>query len=178
MCFSIFVNFLKFTKIEKGGEYEIMKKAFTLIELLIVIAIIGILAGILFVSIGQNPLIRARDTKRISDLQNLRTALTLYYTDNNAYPAALANLIPTYIPAVPVDPSNGTSHAAECALYNGGNYGYVYTEASGAYVVQTCLENGNQSLATDCDTATLTPACVDDGDFTSGTAGGVFDIHS
>lgn len=167
-----------------------MRKAFTLIELLIVIAIIGILAGILFVSIGQNPLIKSRDAKRVSDLQNLRTALTLYYTDNNAYPATLATMSPTYIPAVPIDPKNATATPAASATtchdttgvsvaYNGGNYGYVYNVGGAggntAYALHACLEAGNTVLNSDCDDNALTPACTAD----SGSANpGVFDIHS
>ncbi|MBI3335385.1 MAG: type II secretion system protein [Candidatus Portnoybacteria bacterium] len=159
-----------------------MKKAFTLIELLIVIAIIGILAGVLFVSIGQKPLVQARDSKRTADLQNVRTALTLYYTDNASYPLALADLTPTYIPAVPIDPKNAT---AGCNQTYGAdaNYKYRYSATTGAngvcttlakdctnYVVQACLEDGsNSSLATDCDNASAVPPCIVDR---------VYDIHS
>ena len=140
-----------------------MKKAFTLIELLIVIAIIGILAGILFVSIGQTPLIKSRDSKRVADLQNLRTALTLYYSDKNSFPDALATLkTGSYIPEVPLDPRDGVAFTAGVAplncpsTYNGGNYGYVYTGGgcvSGnctSFTIQACLERpDNPALATD-----------------------------
>ncbi len=64
----------------------INKKGFTLIELLVVIAIIGILASIMVVSL-TNAQKKARDAKRQSELNQLRTALTLYADDNNAtYP--------------------------------------------------------------------------------------------
>jgi len=62
------------------------KKGFTLIELLVVIAIIGILASIMVVSL-TNAQKKARDAKRQSELNQMRTALTLYADDNNeAYP--------------------------------------------------------------------------------------------
>ena len=63
-----------------------LKKGFTLIELLIVIAIISILAGVLFVSIGQAPLQRSRDAKRVADMNEIQKALGLYLNDNKDLP--------------------------------------------------------------------------------------------
>lgn len=63
-------------------------KAFTLIELLIVITIIGILAVALIPRISQGPA-RARDVSRKADLQNVANALELFYADNNAYPGVV-----------------------------------------------------------------------------------------
>lgn len=64
---------------------------FTLVELLIVITIIGILAGIGIGSyIGQ--LVKARDTRRKADLEQIRSALEMYWADCNIYPVgALAS---------------------------------------------------------------------------------------
>lgn len=59
-----------------------MKKGFTLIELLIVIAILALLMSIIIITLNPAELLKkARDTKRVSDLNALRTALNLYVTD-------------------------------------------------------------------------------------------------
>lgn len=63
-------------------------KAFTLIELLVVIAIIGILATISVVSIN-NTRSRSRDSRRVSDIKQVHTALELYYDSANEYPDEL-----------------------------------------------------------------------------------------
>jgi len=62
-------------------------KGFTFIEMLIVVAIIGILASIVLVGLGsfRN---RGRDTRRVADLRETQNGLELYYTKNGIYPAA------------------------------------------------------------------------------------------
>ena len=69
-------NFLKKHRNQKG---------FTLIELMIVIAIIGILAAI---AIPQFASYRAKsyNTASVSDARNLRTDMEAYYAEWEAYP--------------------------------------------------------------------------------------------
>ena len=60
-------------------------RGFTLIELMIVVAIIGILAAIAipqFSSYRQ----KAYNSAAVSDLKNMKTALESYYADNQHYP--------------------------------------------------------------------------------------------
>jgi type II secretion system protein G len=70
----------------KKRLFLLKKKGFTLIELLIVISIIGLLSSLLLANF-QNARARARDAERKNDLRHLKTALRMYYNDNQAYPS-------------------------------------------------------------------------------------------
>ena len=63
------------------------RRAFTLIEMLVVIGIIAILAAILF-PVFSSARIKARQTACIGQLQQLVTALKQYHEDYRAYPPA------------------------------------------------------------------------------------------
>ncbi len=60
-------------------------KAFTLIEILIVVAIIAILAVVVIVSYSEAKA-KSRDSKRISDLNAISSALNLYHESNGKFP--------------------------------------------------------------------------------------------
>ena len=63
------------------------RRGFTLIELLIVMAIIGVLAVVVLVAINPaEQLKRARDTGRISGVQQIGRAAAAYYTANSELP--------------------------------------------------------------------------------------------
>lgn len=61
---------------------------FTMIEILVVVAIIALLTTIGILSFSQVNK-RARDGKRKADLEQVRSGLVLYRTDNGAYPTSL-----------------------------------------------------------------------------------------
>ncbi len=85
-----------------------LSKGFTLVELLVVIAIIGILATLLLLQLGVARQ-RARDVKRIADVNQIRSAVELYYDDNGKYPADItATELSKYMTHVPADPLDGT----------------------------------------------------------------------
>ena len=64
---------------------KINKKAFTLVEMVVVIAVIGILTTIAVVAV-QNSRRGVRDAKRVADIKQIQTALKLYYNNVGSYP--------------------------------------------------------------------------------------------
>ncbi len=65
------------------------KGGFTLVELIVVIAILGILSGIGLTSFRTSQM-KSRDAKRKSDLEQVQRALEMYYNDVGAYPNSTA----------------------------------------------------------------------------------------
>ena len=75
-------------------------RAFTLIELLIVIAIIAILAAIALPNFLEAQT-RAKVSRAMADMRSMSTAIEAYYVDNNAYPrgrAAGTEVTTNYVP--------------------------------------------------------------------------------
>ena len=117
------------------------KSGFTLIEILVVIGLIAILAGIVLIAINPaRQFAQARDSQRTSNLNSILNAVGQRMADNKgifagsftingitytcgslptgtaveiatstgATPGQLGCLVPTYIPALPTDPSGLT----------------------------------------------------------------------
>ena len=77
---------------------------FTLIELMVVMALIVILAGI-GLAVHQNSQTRAREAVLKEDLFRMRDAIDQYYADKSKYPESLEALVTDkYLRALPVDP--------------------------------------------------------------------------
>jgi general secretion pathway protein G len=80
------------------------QSGFTLVELMIVVAIIGILATVAVPSYRQS-VVKAREAVLRQDLFTMRDLLDQYRADKGKYPATLKDLVTaTYLRAVPVDP--------------------------------------------------------------------------
>jgi general secretion pathway protein G len=80
------------------------RKGFTLVELLVVMAILGILVAIAVPQLQRAP-IRAKEAALREDLFTFRTCLDQFYADKGHYPDTIQTLVTEkYIRKIPVDP--------------------------------------------------------------------------
>ena len=135
-------NKKKIASSSAGGGLLAMTRGrgFTLFELLVSISIIAILTALATISFS-NAQKKARDTKRIQDVDAVKKALEMYYSNNSyAYPSDLDDLTetdPAYLQKVPVDPKEGTD--------------YVYDTSDG-FCLCAQLEDANKGNAgVNCD---------------------------
>lgn len=95
--------------------------AFTLVELLVVVSIIGLLTSIVIASLNSSRT-KARDSRRVSDIREIRSALELYYTDVREYPddiyAASGSIAGKYIAIVSKDISRNSPYFYNALLSN------------------------------------------------------------
>jgi general secretion pathway protein G len=83
------------------------RRAFTLIEILIVVSIIGILVSIA-VPIYQKSILRTRESVLRNNLYTLRTVIDEYTYDKQKAPQRLEDLVTDgYLRIVPIDPMVG-----------------------------------------------------------------------
>lgn len=91
------------------------KRGFTLIELLVTMTIIAVLAGLALVSY-QGARKTARDGKRKANLEEIRSALEMCYSDDNQYPNSIEGSLTcltsgnTYLDPTPTDPVTGDDY--------------------------------------------------------------------
>ncbi len=126
------------------SNYRKKISGFTLVELLVVVAIIGLIASLSLVAFNLTRS-KSRDTRRRADLKQIQNMLELYYDKNNTYPTTssysennvsgwdasyidgdndgyfFADFLTTdgIIQNVPLDPLNNASHHYRYYYYNG-----------------------------------------------------------
>lgn len=96
------------TATRPGEDARRRERGFTLIELMVVAAIIGILASMAVVQLRQTPQ-RAKEAALKENLYVLRNVIDQYFTDKGKYPDTLQTLVTDgYIRKIPVDPMTGS----------------------------------------------------------------------
>ena len=139
----------------KKNQASLRRQGFTFIEMLVVVTIIGVLAavGVANFKVANQ---KARDGRRQGDLQQIRAALELYRTDQNAYPTTGEFTAPleaggtTYMEQIPDDPLEANS--------------YVYVSNGTTYTLGAYLELANTDIsaltgcsASDCNYQVTSP---------------------
>lgn len=131
---------------------------FTLLELLVVMAVIGILVTVVVFSV-KNAQDKGADSRRKQDLRAIATALVSYYGDNEAYPPpcspcpssfeATSNAIDPWIPnlssyiqRLPTDPKQTGISSGGCAGKKN-VYCYIASLNRLSFVLWAQLENAN-----------------------------------
>lgn len=132
----------------RGKDENYFLTGFTLMELLVVITIISLLAGIGGL-VYTSARIRGRDSQRQADLKKIQNALEVYYSDEHFYPGtyrpgdpaawqdvsvvqALGSLTPDYLKELPSDPEGDT---------------YMYSSNGTCYCLSAKLEKPDGSAA-------------------------------
>jgi len=134
---------------------------FTLIELLIVVAIIGLLASVVLVGLGGFRA-RGRDARRIADLRETQNALELYYTKNNAYPAATVGDSWGGLKTTLIGAGIGVTTISNDPLGTSRSYQYGVSSDFQNYVERATLEDSNNpALTDDVDGTVYTIDCND-----------------
>jgi len=91
-----------------NGSPKLKAAGFTLIELMVVMAIVGTLLSVV-VPRYFDGLKRAEEATLKEDLKEMREAIDYYYEDKNVYPATLETLVSErYIKFIPEDPITGS----------------------------------------------------------------------
>lgn len=122
---------------------QTLKRGFTLVELLVVIAIIAILISVGAVSYTRS-LKLSRDSRRLTDLEQIRQALEIYRSENGVYPATVSwqsalSSGGAYIAAIPVDPKE-----------DGSTYTYTYTLGATDLLYSLCATTLERTGAPHC----------------------------
>jgi len=135
-------------------------KSLTLVELLVVLAIIGLVVSILLVLIGPQPQIKAKNAKRRMDVKEIAKAMEMCYNDDNQYPnitvdaqsrvtnTSISSAVKTYLSSFPKDP-DGTNYYGKANAANRLQYCiYAILESVSPTTYFCASEKGVQSSTT------------------------------
>jgi len=98
------------------------KRAFSFVELIVVVAIMAVLSVAAIISYGPAQK-KSRDSRRMADLEKIRMALEMARQVGTTYPDNLNYLVSNnFIQSLPKDPKDASSYS-----YNRGATKYTYT---------------------------------------------------
>ena len=117
---------------------------FTLIEIMVVILILGLLATLVVQSL-RGATDKAKRTKAMADIAELKTALDRYYFDNGSYPSTDQGLQALVAP--PVQQADGSSSSDEDGYIrrvpnDPWNNPYVYQSDGNTYTLKSYGADG------------------------------------
>ena len=126
-----------------AGRVGRQSAGFTLIELMIVMAIIAILATIAIPSF-INAVRHAKEAVLKEDLHTMRSAIDSYTVDKGKAPQALDDLVQTgYLKELPIDPMTGRSDTWQVSQSD------TFTDVDETQGGIDNVHSGAQTLATD-----------------------------
>lgn len=119
-------------RIRAGGE-----KGFTLIELMVVVAIVGILVTLAEPSY-RIATVKAREAALKRDLYIFRDVIDQYHADQGRYPGSLSDLVDKgYLRSIPADPFTGSSTSWVEIFISQGEESGIYDVHSGSDLIGT-----------------------------------------
>ncbi|HHY65955.1 MAG TPA: prepilin-type N-terminal cleavage/methylation domain-containing protein [Alicyclobacillus sp.] len=108
---------------------------FTLIEMLAVVVILAIVAGVGFVVVN-NQIEKARVNTDIANLRTIGDAVNRYIMDNGSAPSSMADLVGKYLGSEPKDPWANSSYTLNVTQPNNNTPGNVTVQSPHTYTSQ------------------------------------------
>jgi prepilin-type N-terminal cleavage/methylation domain-containing protein len=116
-----------------------MKKGFTLIELMVSIAIIGILASLMYINITGIKA-KQRDAQRLMRVNEIAKALNIYFANAQLYPVYTGNITGSDTMTQAVEAAGSISQIPTDPI-NSGSYVFGYESTNGTdFTISFCLE--------------------------------------